>query len=473
MTTSAGDARVRQDAAPPAPPTVVPPEPPAPPARKNLIVVVIDTLRRDHLGLYGYGRPTSPALDAFAKEAVVFDRCMSTSSWTEPATVSLLSGLYPPRHGCHEYDVLSPDVEMLAETLHDAGYRTGGVSGNPNASPILGFGQGLDSFYFAGNEVAREYVDAHKLLNEARKFLAADDGRPFFLWIQLMNVHGPYRAPPEYRNRFIDGSIIEFKFQNKLWTDILRHGRLERRADVRPEHLRDLAARYDGAIAYTDELLGKFLRGRLAAGGAANDVMVVVADHGEELFDHGGFGHGVTLHQELLDVPLLIRRAGGEGGGARISAPVSLVDLPATLLDLLGLLPAERGGRFGDGTTLVPLFHGGTIERDAPLVAQVNRAKQGRIFLLQQWPLRLVETDLDYAGRAGVVELFDLEQDPHEQHDLASADPERTEKLRAALRRQRKALEAAAFSASKHVLSDAERKKLDALGYGGEAEQDR
>src|SRR5688572_10223671 len=116
------------------------------PARRNLLLIVVDTLRRDHLGAYGYGKPTSPNLDALAKESVLFERCLAPSSWTGPSTASLLSGLYPARHGAHEYERIPDQVEMLAETLRDAGFRTGAVSGNPNASPQFGFDQGFEWF---------------------------------------------------------------------------------------------------------------------------------------------------------------------------------------------------------------------------------------------------------------------------------------------------------------------------------------
>jgi len=431
----------------------------------NLLLVVIDTLRRDHLGLHGYPKPVSPNLDAFAREAAVFDRCVAASSWTEPSTASLLSGLYPARHGAHEYARVPPEAEMLAELLQAAGYRTGGVSGNPNASPLFGFDQGFDHFHFPGTDVAREYPDVSELVARAEEFLAQDDGRPLFLYLHVMNVHGPYRAPPEFRARFLEEPHAEFPFQNELWIDLLRRGRVERRGEVGAEQLRDLRARYDGAIAYPDQVLGHFLRRRRAAGGAGRDLVVITSDHGEELFDHGGFGHGFTLHRELIDVPLLLRRPGGEGGGLRIDAPVSLVDLPATLLDLLGLQPAGSEGRVGDGISLRPLLEGGAIERDAPIVAQLERGRQGAAFLVQRWPLRVIETERDYAGRTGVLELFDLAADPAERRDLAAEDPERAARLRAALRARRAALESQGLDAERPALDERTLQAMQALGY--------
>jgi arylsulfatase A-like enzyme len=437
-----------------------------PPPRANVLIVLVDTLRRDRLGCYGYGRPTSPALDRLAQESILFERCLAPSSWTEPSTASLLCGLYPARHGAHEYVRIPGEVVMLAEVLREAGWRTAAVSGNPNASAALGFDQGFEEFVSPPCELAREYPDVTELVARAEELIGRPDPRPWLLYLHVMNVHGPYRSPPGFRERFLDEPWREFPFQNEIWKDLLRKGRVERRADVTPEHLRDLRARYDGAVAYTDEVLGAFLRERLEAGGAQADLVVVTADHGEELFDHGGFGHGFTLHHEVVDVPLLLRRPGAAGGGTRVAHPVSLVDVPATLLDLLGLLPAQAGGGFGDGRSLKPLFEGRSIERDAPLASQLLRVKQGRAFLLEQWPLRAIATEHDYAGRRGVLELFDLERDPREERDLSAVDPERAHRLADLLRRRRAELEARALRADEGDLSEEERRRIDALGYG-------
>ena len=437
-------------------------------ARPNLIVVVVDTLRRDHLSLYGYAKPTSPGLAQFAKSAAVFERATAASSWTEPSTASLLSGLTPPRHGAHEYARIPAAVTMLAEVLKEAGYRTGAISGNPNASPLFGFDQGFESFYFPGNDEARDYPDVSELVAKAREFIAAgakEPARPFFCYLHVMNVHGPYLAPPEYRERFLERPCADFPFQNELWKEILRKGRIERRKEVTPEKVRDLTARYDGAIAYTDSLLSAFLSERLAAGGDRNDLIVVTADHGEELFDHGGFGHGFTLHHEVIDIPLLLRLPGGAGGGTRIETPVSLVDVAPTLLELLGLLDLQPGHRFGDGVSLVPLLHGGTVEREIPIVAELLREKQGEAFLIEQWPLRTIVTAHDYAGRRDVVELFDEVADPQELHDLAAADPARAAELRRAAAARRAALEAGAFASTREELDEAAKRKMKALGY--------
>jgi arylsulfatase A-like enzyme len=437
-------------------------------AQPSVVLVVIDALRRDHLSLYGYAKDTSPGLGRLAEESAVFERCLATSSWTKPSALSLLSGLYPPSHGGHRNRKASPRIDFLGEVLQERGYVTAAVSGNPHVSPAFGMDQGFDHFEFGDNRRARDYPDLTELLDGARRWLAAHGDEPFFLYLQLMNVHGPYRAPAEYRLRFLEEPHEEFPFQNRLWKEILRHGRLERRADVSEAHLRDLTARYDGAVAYTDDALVRFVEELRAKGILDRSLLVITSDHGEELFDHGGFGHKRTLYGEQLEIPLLIREPSGVGAGRRIGEPVSLVDLPATILDWLGLLPPENGGAFGDGRSLVPLLRETREGRSLPtrrLLAQLDEVSAGRAFLIQEWPHRLLQIEKDYRGRENTVELFDVAADPGERVDLAPQRRERVAELEALARALRGALEAHPFEGDPAEVDEDLARQLEALGY--------
>jgi arylsulfatase A-like enzyme len=431
----------------------------------SVILVVIDTLRHDHLSCYGYEKDTSPGLDRLAEEALLFERCYATSSYTQPSTVSLMSGLYPARHGAHETVKVSDEVVFLAEVLRDAGYSTAGFSANPNASPIFNMDQGFDHFGFTGNDLPREYPDIEVLLDQAREWLQKKPARPLFLYLQVMNVHGPYRAPSEYRERFLEEPHQTFEFQGPLWTDILRRSKLERRQDVTKEHLRDLRARYDGAIAYTDRSLSQFFAELRKQGVFDNALLVITSDHGEELFDHGGFGHGYTLHEEVLHVPLLIRPPLGEDGGRRIHDVVGLVDLPATLLDWLGLLPAEAAGRFGDGQSMLPALRGQSRESERLLFAQLKRKREGRSFAVRHWPFLLLDVEYTYDGKKDVLELYNLEEDVREQDDLAGRYAEQARILAELGRRGRQSLEEAAFATVAIDLDEDLLRQLEALGY--------
>lgn len=440
----------------------------------SVILIVIDTLRSDHLSLYGYAKPTSPGLERLARESVVFERCLAPSPWTQPSTVSLLSGLYPTRHGVQDHEKVSEEIEFIGERLQAAGFSTAGISGNPNASPIFRMDQGFDHFEFSRNRVARNYPDIGKLLEEASTWIDERPRDPFFLYLHVMNVHGPYRAPPEYRQRFLEEPHSAFPFQGEIWNDIVVRHDLGRRAEVTPAHLRDLRARYDGAIAYSDDQLAAFIEALRSRGLLSHSLLIVTSDHGEELFDHGGFGHGLSLHRELLEVPLLIRLPGGVGGGRRISQPVSLVDLPATILDLLGLLDAESAGRFGDGISLVPALRPGLAEAGASpadaesraLLARLEAESWGRASMIQDWPYRMMEIQSDYQGRKNVVSLFNVEIDPGERVDLAAADPDRVKALRSRAKQLRRELLRDSYQNAPAALSEEERRGLEALGYG-------
>jgi arylsulfatase A-like enzyme len=306
------------------------------------------------------------------------------------------------------------------------------------------------------------------LLDGARAWLAEHADEPFFLYLHLMNVHGPYRAPPEFRLRFLEEPHAPFRFQGRLWKDIVRHGRLERRADFTEAHLRDLTARYDGAVAYTDTVLTRFLEDLREKGILDRSLLVITADHGEELFDHGGFGHKRTLYGEQLEIPLLIREPGGIGAGRRIAEPVSLVDLPATILDWLGFLPPESGGAFGNGRSLVPLLREPAEGRPLAtrqLLAQLDEAASGRAFLVQEWPYRLLQIEKDYRGRENAVELFDVAADPDELVDLAPRQSGRVAELEALARALRSALEAHPFEGDPAELDEDLARQLEALGY--------
>lgn len=442
------------------------------PTPPSLVLVVIDTLRRDHLSLHGYEHSTSPALDALARESAVFERCLATSPWTLPSTISLLSGLYPTRHGVQTVvgdNRLGDDVVLLSERLSQRGYRTAAFSANPYVSPYYGLSRGFDQFRYYDSPAARFYQELPALLDEARRWLDEDASEPFFLYLHAMNVHGPYKAPDEYRARFLEAPSEPFPFKAPPWDEIMRGGCRECEAQVTPERLRDLRARYDGAIGYTDALLGAFFAELGERGLLERSVLVVTADHGEELFDHRGLGHGKTLYGEVLNVPLLIRPPGGLAAPRRIDTPVSLVDLPATLLDLLDSDDDPGPEAHGDGRSLAPLVRGEPAPAaltERSLLAEVNAPGRGRATLLQRWPHRLIAIDHDYRNRSGIVELFDVGRDPGEQHDLSSADTQRTSALAEELAERRRELRARSATADAPAAIDPEqRRQLEALGY--------
>ena len=432
----------------------------------SVIVVVIDTLRRDHLGLYGYERETSPGLDRLAGESTVFERAIATSSWTKPSVVSLLSGLYPPRHGVHRKRRTPGEIELLPEILREHGFATAAFSGNVHVSPVFGIDQGFDHFRSAASFLARPYPEAADILDEALGWLQAHPDGPRFLYVHLMNVHGPYVSTDAARRRFRSEPRLDFEFKNDLWKKIVRDGDLGARSQIGEAHLNDLRERYDAAIAHTDDALTRFVEALAADGTLDRSLLVVTSDHGEEIFEHGGFGHRRTLYGEVLEIPLLIRDSSRIDVPRRITTPVSLVDLPATILDRVGLLPAD--GSFGDGRSLLPLIRG---EPPAPgltarlLVAELAEGAAGSAWMVQQWPLRLIETANDYTGREDAVDLFDVAADPAEQNDLTNERSSDVERLSREGHRLRDAMRGREATGDAVEIDPELEQRLKELGY--------
>jgi arylsulfatase A-like enzyme len=371
----------------------------------------------------------------------------------------------------------------LPESLRDAGWYTVGFSANPLMGRLSNYTQGFRRFFDAasiipdGDPIQHASGSAKALNRHVLPWIEQNTEWPYFLYVHSIDPHENYEPAPEYLKLFADPAH-EAQYR-KEWQALV---------DAKPgqvgnystkEHFEKAGVAVEPFIEYGKELYDADIRANddeiarvidaLDRKGQLDDMVVVVtADHGEEFFEHGGFGHGFTLHREVVDVPLLIRLPGGAGGGAHVAEPVSLVDVAPTLLDRLGLLAGQPDGKFGDGVSLAPLLHGGKIERDAPIVAQLERGKQGKAFLLEQWPLRLILTGRDYAGREDVLELFDLEKDPDERHDLLAGDAARAAELRRKLAARRSQLESAALPTTTEELDEATRRKMEALGYGSE-----
>jgi arylsulfatase A-like enzyme len=292
-------------------------------AQPLVVLYLVDTLRADHLPLYGYARDTAPELTRLARDAVVFDRAIASSSWTKPSVASLFTSLRPREHGCVQfYTPLSLDLVTLAERLQDRGYATGAVVAN---TLVLGkdmhFDQGFS--YFAAPAAPHRAAD---VVDAGLAFLDARAGQPALLYLHTMDAHTPYAPPPPFDAMFGPE----------------RGGRpAAEPSDYRsPGDLARIVGQYDGAVAYGDRELGRFLDGLRARGLYDQALVVFLADHGEELLDHGGWVHGHQLYDELVRVPLVVKYPGGRGAGRRVASLVELVDVLPTVLKSQGLSPA-------------------------------------------------------------------------------------------------------------------------------------
>lgn len=326
--------------------------------RPNVVLISIDSLRADHLGCYGYPRPTSPTIDGLAAEGTLFEVVTSSSSWTLPAHAALFTGLPDSVHGVDRGNrKLRSEMRTLAEALHAAGYRTAGVWSCPLLDPRFGFGQGFDvyvSHLGSGgadglqNEMpwderdsqSHQIVTGPSTLERVDELLDSQATEPFFLFVHLWDVHYDYIPPAPYDTLFdpdysgdVDGRDL---------TKYLKFGL----KDLSARDLNHLIALYDGEIAWTDQQVSHILHRLDAAGVAGNTVVVVTSDHGEELFDHGSFGHKRKLFDESIRIPLVVRFPGHVPAGMRIPDPAQIVDIAPTILELADAEPLpEISGR--------------------------------------------------------------------------------------------------------------------------------
>lgn len=407
--------------------------PAAPPAGGPVVLVVVDTLRADRLGAYGHARDTSPELDAWAVQGRLYERAWSTSSWTLPSVASILTGRTPAAHGAVAIaapPALNPQigrlpelVPTLAEGFRAAGYATAAFVTNPYLTPLLGLDRGFD-LYDHARSVGLPGRRADALVDRVLAWIEARDGEPFFLMLHLMDPHLSYDPMPPHRGRFTGALDSDLDLPLRV-RDVpaLRAGQRPERAGGGPLSAGDrrfVAAAYDEEIASVDAQLGRLRRGFEAHGVLRRGIVVLASDHGEELFDHGGFEHGHTLFEEVVRVPLVFWGAGVEPG--REPAPVSLVDVAPTLLDAAGL-PLPRGMQ---GVSLWPnLRHGAPLPTRTLRFEDVlyGQDRRGAV----RWPWKLVVSERD-----GVA-YWNLAEDPGERSSPRGAPPAPVARLLAEL----------------------------------------
>lgn len=331
----------------------------APQNAPNILVIVIDTLRADHLSSYGYPRHTSPTIDRLAKQGVVFENAISPSSWTQPAHASLLTGRYPHEHGADNAR-LDDRFPTIAEELQGLGYRTAAFSANFEVfNKIDGFGRGFihfEDYYqsfrnFAVNSFYGRFVEyylLHRLFNmpyrfdrrlaedinrSALKWVDQDREHPFFVVLNYYDVHAPYIPPQPYRSMFSDKHEPGGRINTDWGMDQIYMG-------LTPNDIQDEIDSYDGAIAYIDNQIQALVT-ELDQRGLLDDTAIfILSDHGESFGEHDLLEHHNSLYREIIRVPLIIWMSGVIPKRNRIETPVSLVSLAVTWIDIAG----EDGG---------------------------------------------------------------------------------------------------------------------------------
>ncbi len=348
-------------------------------APRRVVLVFVDTLRPDHLSTYGYDRPTSPSLDALAEGAVVFDAARSVAPWTLPSARTVVTGRHP-----EAYD----HATTLQHRLRQEGFDTAMFAGNVYLSSNFDMERDWALHRVVNKPAAAEQVD------QALAWLDAADGRDALLMLHFMDAHLPYAEPVDYR--FLYAGTPPGGLGERFSRGAVVSARLDEAGQAYVED------RYDNTIRYVHDELERLFE-RLGP----NDVVVYFADHGEEFWEHGGFEHGHTLHDELLRVPLVIRAPGL--APARVDAPVSLLDVTPTVLDALGLPYADL-----DGQSLLPAARG-----DAGAADSLRERGQivGRpLYGTERWGA--IAQQRKWTTTAGASELYDLEADAGELNNL-------------------------------------------------------
>ena len=339
-----------------------------------------------------------------------------------------------------------------------------------------GFGQGFDTFLDYRGRAGRA-PDIRAMTAEAIDRIddLEDEGRPrdpFFLYLQPMNVHGPYRVPEDARSLLLGRPPSEaFTFFGELMRGLMNHRRLELRNDVGAEMLASLDEQYDTAVRHSAEELGHFFDA-LADRALFDDALVVLtADHGEELFDHGGFAHRYSLYEEVLHVPLFVKLP-GQREARTVTEPVSLLDLRATIEEVVGIEPAPSlaRARAEDGLSLAPLLTGPASEvppqlRGRAFVAQAENPRRMVGRSLRVGDDVLIVTERSWDGLENAVRLYDLTADPRQLEDLSDSDPERVAWMRDRLEAVEAEQRAAPLEQQHYEISPGLAKALEVLGY--------
>jgi arylsulfatase A-like enzyme len=382
-----------------------PPSAPEVPAQ-NLVIYLIDTMRYDKFSVYNdKTKVETPNIDAFAKDGVIFEHAYDNENWTKPSTATILTGLYPSTHKTKEDSSKLPtQITMLPEHLKKQGFKTGSFIANGYVSNAFGFDQGWDYY----TNYIREYknTDADRVVADAVKWIDKVKDQRFFAYVHTIDPHVPYSPPEEWRKKYWDkpyrGPIRPQNTGNQL-ADI-KIGDMK----LTPTDKEYLEALYNGEVAFNDHEFGRLVEALKERGLYENTAILIVADHGEEFWDHGAVGHGHSLYEELLRPPFFLRFPGKAPSGRRVSNVVQMVDVVPTVYDLLGV-PHNEGV---EGVSLVSTFDGAGEPR--PYMAASEFLSGYRSFRVGRYKWI---TD----GKGG--KMYDVVGDRHETKELLKKRP--------------------------------------------------
>jgi arylsulfatase A-like enzyme len=423
----------------------------------NVLLVTIDTLRHDHCSVAGYARDTTPTLEALARQGTRMELAYAPTATTGPTHASIFTSLYPIAHGVVKNGLpLDEDHVTLAEALRDAGYVTAAVVSSFVLDAKFGYDQGFevyeDDFDPAAATIDRTWLEdvqvegafdqpADRATVVAERLLTrlVQDDRPFFLWVHYFDPHAPYVPPEPFASRYPPDSTTEAELAATI-------------------------SAYDGEIAFADRQVGDLLEALDASGATGDTLVVVTADHGEGLMQHGHMHHGVQIYEEAVRVPLLFRLPGRIPEGRSVAEPVELVDVMPTVLDLAGV----EASRLAQGQNLAGAIAGDVrLDPRRPVYLHRRHYKPARIGDLdvagEKFGIRLGPWKYIEGTEEGTKELFRLEDDPGEQVDLYDSYRAVADELHEKLAAWHKACSRA--SSDTPDLSPEDLERLKALGY--------
>lgn len=455
-------------------------------APQGVILVLVDTLRRDHLDLYGHGRETAPNLARMARNGATFNNAIVQATWTKVSVPSIETGLYPLTHTVHEFDDRLPNsAQTIAEIYRDAGYATAAFSSIMFTGKFTNLHQGYEELHeFTSltdplhSKTSREYVD--RLL----PWLEQHRDSPFFVFLHVFDPHDPFEPHRPYNTMWADPALrAQHKRREHKVQEVIRHPILKRfimpsreeleSVDIPPEEFVGYNEDwYDGSIREMDTQLGRLLERLETLGLADKTLIAFTSDHGEEFLDHGRTFHGHTVYGELTNVPLVFWSPGRIEAGLSSDEVVESVDILPTLLEISGIEVPEKV----QGASLLPLMGGGggAWESRPAFTQQAKTVHPFGTFdpAVERYAVTTNEWKLIHSVQRRPnmpeFELFDVTEDPLNQNNVADEHPEIVKELAAEIDRWRDNAETAKLPSDAEALEEmdaGELEKLRNLGY--------
>lgn len=426
--------------------------------RPNVLLIVIDALRQDHLGCFGYKRNTSPNINALAKEGILFKHAYSNAPWTKPSVASLFSSLPPNKHtAVNKNDILPDEIPVIAEMLKNEGYHTFCfVGGNKFIGKRFNFHQGFDIY-------RNSRINAAKLTKKFLSLISKPQGKRFFAYIHYMDVHLPYNNN-KYNDTFVQKKGKHFFLPGKIRAkDCRKLAHFDKLSSMDKKHLVSL---YDGQIRFVDENIKKIIS-VLKKNNMLNDTLVVItADHGEEFWEHNNYEHGHTLYNELIHVPLII--TGNNLKKSEVKRPVRLIDLLPTILKMVDVESAHYNL---EGARLFDKREGKNNELETSIFAMGTLYGDEKYCLIRGDRKLIINTGEEEKKKNRLIgfrnkskmEFYDITKDPLEKENLVNTEHKEVSRLKRILAEFINAQPM--FKGKKAILDKETKEGLKSLGY--------